>query len=443
MGSAMGKGRELGLKLREWIEAGTLPLDHATGLANRMIDVLGADDALKAPVRDLASQPLLLRALDQRGGAQRSAIQSLLSDLSSTYTAQVMEELTALIEAATGVSLPERPSSAFPAPSPAAPLVSPEGAAAPALTSPLAPQRGSSSLPALRKLRNLSDFAATLERLGPGLALAAATALVLHWGAGELDTWVLRPWRWNGALVLAGVLLLVQLLALLPWLAWKRQGPLRQAAATDPRRAWNWVTAPWIHHNGLEAGLNVLVLLAILGTSPLSLADGVLRYCLTCLATMALGVFVALHRCRDRVWDGAWRDQRPDRPGHHPQPAALAGDGIQCGAGRYPRLGVAGDLRLAATGLATASPQRPRFLQPLGPAVQLPVVVGPGAGRGVGPDQLGIEPGERAPDRHHELLIACMYSPHKRATNAPLAPLAGRLSSLPIQMAVRICMLGE
>jgi membrane associated rhomboid family serine protease len=305
MGSAMGKGRELGLKLREWIEAGTLPLDHATGLANRMIDVLGADDALKAPVRDLASQPLLLRALDQRGGAQRSAIQSLLSDLSSTYTAQVMEELTALLEAATGVSLPERPSSAFPAPSPAAPLVSPEGAAAPALTSPLAPQRGSSSLPALRKLRNLSDFAATLERLGPGLALAAATALVLHWGAGELDTWVLRPWRWNGALVLAGVLLLVQLLALLPWLAWKRQGPLRQAAATDPRRAWNWVTAPWIHHNGLEAGLNVLVLLAILGTSPLSLADGVLRYCLTCLATMALGVFVALHRCRDRVWDGA------------------------------------------------------------------------------------------------------------------------------------------
>ena len=307
MGSAMGKGRELGLKLREWIEAGTLPLDHASGLANRMIDVLGADDALKAPIRDLASQPLLLRALDQRGGAQRSAIQSLLSDLSSTYTAQVMDELTALIEAATGVSLPERPSSAFPAPtpSPPAPLISPEGAAAPALTSPLAPQRGSSSLPALRKLRNLSDFAATLERLGPGLALAAATALVLHWGAGELDTWVLRPWRWNGALVLAGVLLLVQLLALLPWLAWKRQGPLRQAAATDPRRAWNWVTAPWIHHNGLEAGLNVLVLLAILGTSPLSLADGVLRYCLTCLATMALGVFVALHRCRDRVWDGA------------------------------------------------------------------------------------------------------------------------------------------
>ena len=173
----------------------------------------------------------------------------------------------------------------------------------------LAPPRearsGSSSPPALRKLRNPADFAATLERLGPGLALAAATALVLHWGAGELDTWVLRPWRWNGALVLVGLLLLVQLLALMPWLAWRWQGPLRQEAATDPRRAWTWVTAPWIHHNGLEACLNVLVLLAILGSSPLSLADGVLRYCLTCLATMALGVFVALHRCRDRIWDGA------------------------------------------------------------------------------------------------------------------------------------------
>ena len=286
MARPMGKGRELGLKLREWIEAGTLPLEHSSGLANRMVDLLGADDALKAPIRDLASQPLLLRALGQRGGSQRSAIQSLLSDLSRTYSPPVMEELLDLIEAATEIALPERPV-----------LVS-------ALPEDREPKQVS-SLPALRKLRNPADLAATLERLGPGLALAAATALVLHWGAGELDTWVLRPLRWNGGLVLVGVLLAVQLLATLPWLAWRWQAPLRQPAAMDPRRAWNWVTAPWIHHSGVEACLNVLVMLVILGASPLPLADGVLRYGLTSLATMALGVFVALHRCQDRLWDGA------------------------------------------------------------------------------------------------------------------------------------------
>jgi hypothetical protein len=75
--------------------------------------------------------------------------------------------------------------------------------------------------------------------------------------------------------------------------------------ATEPRRAWTWITAPWVHHRNNEAWLNVLLLLVVLWASPLPLADAVLRYGLTVLATMALGVMVALRRAEDQVWDGS------------------------------------------------------------------------------------------------------------------------------------------
>ena len=76
----MGKGEQLGQQLRAWNEAGLLDLEHPTALANRLIDGLGAEEWLKGPIRDLASQPLLRQVLRQPdGGTRHSALFSGMS----------------------------------------------------------------------------------------------------------------------------------------------------------------------------------------------------------------------------------------------------------------------------------------------------------------------------------------------------------------------------
>jgi hypothetical protein len=138
------------------------------------------------------------------------------------------------------------------------------------------------------------------------VALAAGAALVLRWLSGELDRWLFRSWGWQGWLVLALTLALLQSLSLGPLKWTRRQWPLEQADAIEPRQAWRWITAPWIHHNPLEAVLNVALLLLILrAPSPLPLADVVRRYTLTSLATTALALLVAERRTSERRWDGA------------------------------------------------------------------------------------------------------------------------------------------
>jgi membrane associated rhomboid family serine protease len=141
--------------------------------------------------------------------------------------------------------------------------------------------------------------------MGPGLALAASGALVLRWLGAELDHWLFRPWNWSGGLVLAVVLALAQALSLGPLRRLRREWPLEQADAAEPRQAWRWITAPWIHHSHAEAAVNVLVLLLLLGPSPLPLPDVVLRYALTSLATTALALLLAQRRTSERRWDGA------------------------------------------------------------------------------------------------------------------------------------------
>ncbi|MFY8149702.1 MAG: rhomboid family intramembrane serine protease [Prochlorococcaceae cyanobacterium] len=289
----MGKGEELGLQIRAWQEAGVLDLDHPTALANRLTDALGAEEWLRGPVRDLASQPLLRQLLRARGSQRQSAFHSLAQQLESTYAPRVLAELLALLQAASGLRLEHtdaQPSAAQPSDA-----QSPEGASWPESEPPV-------PAPALPVPQ---DWPSQLRLLGPGTALAALAALVWRWGAGELDRWLFEPWGWSGGLVLVAALGLLQALALGPLRRLRRDWPLEQADATDPHQAWRWITAPWIHHANDEAALHLLLLLLLLGSSPLSLADVVTRYCLTSLATTALALLVAQRRTQEGRWDGA------------------------------------------------------------------------------------------------------------------------------------------
>ena len=330
----MGTGRELGLQVKGWLEAGVLDLDNRTALANRLIDGLGAEVWLSGPVRDLAAQPLLRQVLRQRGGAQRSALESLRQQLERTYAPRVLAELLELLEAASGlpVGLPAPEAAptgsaqgpqgvALPVSGPSRPNA-PTGTAAAATGLELAvveppiddslavagPRGGLVGAPrpaALTGPAGLGALAQQLRPLGPGLALAFALALVWWWAALELDRRLFDGWGWSGGVVLAVLLALLQALALGPLKAARRQWPLEQADATNPHGAWRWLTAPWIHHDQREAAVNLLMLLVLLGPSPLPLADVVLRYALTSLATVALALLVAQRRTPEGRWDGA------------------------------------------------------------------------------------------------------------------------------------------
>jgi len=272
----MGKGQELGLQLRQWIATGSVSLDNPQALANRLIDALGSEESLRGPVRDLATQPLLLRVLQLQGGPQRSAITALSHHLGGIYAPKVLAELLDLLEACSGVA-PPRPAGD-------------------------SPSAGAASAASGRFPRPWQE---SLRLLGPGLALAAASAPVLFWAGGELDKWFFDPWRWGSGVVLVVALALIQALALGPLRALRRRWPLALEASGDPRRAWCWITAPWIHAANREALFNLVMLTIVLGGSSLPLASVLLRYALTALATTAPAVLVARRARVLRQWDGA------------------------------------------------------------------------------------------------------------------------------------------
>ena len=288
----MGTGRELGLQLRSWMESGSLGLDNGQALANRLVDALGAEEGLKGPVRDLASQPLLHQLLRRRGDPSLTAVEALTSHLARTYTPAVLAELHDLIEAATGITPP-------------APATDPLKRAA--RESEPAAQR-SPVAAATHPLRSVvgPGLGRDIQALGAGLALAASFSLVLAWAAGELDQALFDRWRWSGGVVLALSLALAQALSLGPLRRLRRRGLLNASSCGDPRRAWCWIGSPWIHGRHAEAMVNVLLLLVLLGPSPLSLADVVLRYGLTSLATTALAALSARRLgVSERQWCGA------------------------------------------------------------------------------------------------------------------------------------------
>jgi hypothetical protein len=259
-----------------------------------LVDALGADERLKGPVRDLGSQPLFLQALRQSGAAQCSSLATLQQQLSATYSPAVLAELLDLLEAVTGQALPRA------TPEPASPAT-PEPAAHEPSTQAPSPAR-------IRKWAPppwLRTWLLRLRDLAPGIAAAAGAAPVLAWLGQELDNLLLADWGWSSGVALAAGLGLLQALSLGPLRRLRRHWSLNTGQAQDPHDAWRWITAPWWHAHGPEAAANLLLLLIVLGRSPLPLGAVVLRYGLTSLASQAPAALVAAHFGISRQWSGA------------------------------------------------------------------------------------------------------------------------------------------
>ena len=341
----MGIGRSLGLALAGWLEAGSPGLDNGVALGNRLVDGLGADQTLAGPLRDLARRPQLRQALASSGTVRRAALSALVVDLRSTYAPAVLAELVELLEVGLGVgglalsetavgngngsgALDGTRSAAGPASVAAgrvvvsaqlaqgqgpeggqglkaAAVVPPEAVVSPPLLSPADPQ----GAPFARRLPPLDwrNLRRDLLPLGPGLALGAAMALVLAWLAGVLDEELLAPRQWSAGLALVLALACLQIATLAGPLSIRRRSALLlQGESGQPRFAWRWVSAPWLHRRNGEALVNVLLLLLILGPTPLGLDQVVLRYTLTSLACLALAALMARHQgLSHQNWGGA------------------------------------------------------------------------------------------------------------------------------------------
>jgi hypothetical protein len=159
--------------------------------------------------------------------------------------------------------------------------------------------------PQLNRLR-FGGLAAELTALGPGLALGFSVSLVLTWAASQLDRALLDRWGWSGGVTLAVTLLALQIGSSGPLRRLRRRALLSLPSSGEPRLAWRWFTAPWLHARGGEALTHVVLLLILLGPSPLPLNQVVLRYSLTALATQALAVLSArLSGMTLRRWGGS------------------------------------------------------------------------------------------------------------------------------------------
>ena len=300
----MGIGRDLGLQLREWIHDG-LELSGGPALTNRLMDALGAEPSLRGPLRDLASQPLLQRALRLRGAEQQAALQALQHLLAETYSPRVQAELLDLLDAATGLTSP-RSEPTTPASGPA---TSPATAGG---KPPLHSRPGSRQVsgPGRRDWRRLvrrrPAWEAELLAIAPGLLAGLIAALVLSWAAHELDRWTFARIGWSSGTGLAAVLLLLQGLSLTRRLRQRRRAWLLSLPGSgDPHRLWSWIRAAWLHERTAEGLLNSLTLLILLGPTPLGAGKLVLRYTLTTLACQAAAVLVARRFGLPRLWGGA------------------------------------------------------------------------------------------------------------------------------------------
>ena len=290
----MGKGREIGAQLNVWLARGDREALQSRRLEGVLLDALGSDDRLRAPVRDLALQPLLLKLLQESSSAaRRSMLETLVQDLQATYAPAVLAELQDLLEAATGLPVDrQRPFD------PTSPLqTQPE---------PRRPARTRSRQPGGRSLlwrQAARAMLLDLQPLAPGVALAFANAMVFLWLGDELGR--LLPRSWSSGMVLLLVLAGLQLLLFRPLASLRRSAPLTLADSGDPHRVWRWITAPWLHHRQSEALLNGLMLLILLGDTPLPLGQLLLRYLLTSLAAMLPAVLLARRWLRFALWDGA------------------------------------------------------------------------------------------------------------------------------------------
>jgi hypothetical protein len=137
--------------------------------------------------------------------------------------------------------------------------------------------------------------------MAPGIALAAAAALVWMWLGRELDRLLFEAWGWSGGAVLLLLLALIEGLGLpAPLRHWKGAALLPVNRSGSSRQAWRWITAPWQQPSRRQAVLNLGLLAVILGPSALQLQDVLLRYALVSLASLSLAALVAAqHGPRD------------------------------------------------------------------------------------------------------------------------------------------------
>ncbi|MEB3308483.1 MAG: rhomboid family intramembrane serine protease [Cyanobacteriota bacterium] len=271
----MNTGRRLGLQLRNWLESGELRESGGMALANRWADSLGGDDSLKPPLRDLASRPLFLQALRVSGTSRQASLETLSQELSRIYSPAVMAELLDLFEEFSGEPLQRAPA---------------VRSVAPVFTAP-----SRSRLPTVEQLRQLA----------PGVALSAGAALVGMWLGQELERLLFRSWGWNGSVVLILWLTLLELAGASPVGPWLRKARLGSADAGCEGESWRWLLAPWLHVSVAEAVLCLLLLLVVLGPSPLALGSVILRYLLTSLAAMVPALLIARRSGLERVWGGS------------------------------------------------------------------------------------------------------------------------------------------
>jgi hypothetical protein len=378
----MGKGEELGRELRHWITVDRWYPASGPALANRLIDLLGEQDTLKAPLRDLAAQPQFLSLLRQPQPASAAAVEALCGILARTYAPVVLAELQDLIQVATGLraagqgacpppgwiaasqdhdpsvlaspwnAAPAGPASPGPQRKAGQPLISaddvppaqpaaaldpapvlrnpgldespgaeraaadapparvpelelPRGASAGVVAPAVVAASQASASPAAVRLP-WSALGEELIAIAPGLALGFSVSLVLTWTATQLDQAFLDRWGWSGGVTLALTLLALQIGSSGPFRRLRRHALLSLPSSAEPRLAWRWFTAPWLHARGGEALTHVVLLLILLGASPLPFNQVVLRYSLTALATELLAVLSARASGMTlRRWGGA------------------------------------------------------------------------------------------------------------------------------------------
>lgn len=279
----MGIGREIGEQVRQWVESGELINLPPQALVNRLIDAAGPSRRLHGPLQDLGRQPLFLQLLQQQQPARAHAtLQALTSELTETYSPLVLTELVQLMEAAIGSASTKQTTA----------------------HSGALPVGNSMSITPYFFVKSWR-LARTLRPLAPGLALGAGTSLVLAWVGLELNRLVFDQLGWSAGVVLLLLLVSAHLITTRLVKPWRTAGLLDRASAVDPRKAWRWVTAPWLHASNKEALLNAVVLAVVLLNTPLPLREVMLRYSLTGLICLALSVQTSRWCHIKQVWGGA------------------------------------------------------------------------------------------------------------------------------------------
>ncbi len=285
----MGSGREIGEQIDRWRRNGDLKDLRGQALANRLMDAAGSNQRLHAPLRDLSQQPLFLQILNASQPTNTQAsLQSLTAELQAVYSPAIVGELIALLEAGAGVTAPG-------------------GSQPPRGEPPADSAPNPSTLPSSRRGRSSrwESLGEAVLPLSPGLAVGGGGVLAAAWLGAELDRLLFQHWSWSSDTALVLLLAMVHLASLTPGSSWRQRGLLDDNSAADPRQAWLWVSAPWLHEQHREVIINGLMLLILLGQSAVPLQNVALGYTLTDVVCLKLALLMARRHAIQRSLGGS------------------------------------------------------------------------------------------------------------------------------------------